>query len=294
MHVTDPWREPLVALGWTGALRALATSNSKLVHLAELFGSQRVVLKAPNYARLSTSDAARVERGLRYESAVLAIAGNETPHVPRLLAGDREGRFLIRTFADGCPLSDRQTQQVSPQVLVAALLQLAADLFPRFHRREPEPFIIRDFKPINLVWNEVDERLILIDLGSVRPASRARARTLEREPRLGSGRWLYWAPEQLLNQAALPDQRADLFALAATAHFILTGSAPFSNSDPSERTAFANYLSEYPATVVGLRLAAASAGLPGDVTGFFERCLHPAPEQRGRLKELEALLRGPG
>jgi len=289
-HVTDPWRETLAALGWTGVLRALATTDSKLVHVAELFGAQRAVIKAPNYARLSLSDAARVERGLRYESAVLAIAGDETPHVPRLLAGDPDGRFLIRTFADGSPLSDRQTSGAAPRTMIGALIRLAADLFPRFHGRQPEPFIIRDFKPINIIWNDADERMILIDLGSVRPASRARARTLAREPRLGSGRWLYWAPEQLLNRAALPDQRADFFALAATAHYLLTGSAPFSNSEPSEQIAFANYLSEYPATVVGLRSAALSAGLLDDVTRFLERCLHPAPEQRATMKELEALL----
>jgi len=268
----------LASCGWRGALPSpFAHGGASELYLLDLAGGRRAVLKTPRYEARAAAEHRQIERGLAFEAAVLRAASS--PFLPRLIQADAAGRFLVREYVPGAPLSESRPQDPGLGERVSQLLDLACDLFSLFHCHRPEAYILRDLKPVNLIWGG-NGVLKLVDVGSVRPVSRARARTARREMRLGSGKWLFWAPEQLLDRARLPRESADYFALGATAFFLLTGAAPYGNADADPNTALQSYLDQYSAVASRLQQVVGERGLPESIAPFLRLCLHPLAEER--------------
>jgi hypothetical protein len=98
--------------------------------------------------------------------------------------------------------------------VLAWALQLC-DLLTYLHTREV-PVVVGDLKPANLVLRP-DTTLALVDLGAAHTLTRRPPRT----PRPRHGTPGYAPPEQLGSWGY--DERADVFALAATCYELLTG-----------------------------------------------------------------------
>jgi serine/threonine protein kinase len=273
--------------GWEGSsLIPFAQGGASQLYLLELRDSRRAVVKTPRYEARPAEEHRQIERGLAFEAAILRAASS--PFLPGLIGGHPAGLFLLRDFVPGVPLITCNPRDPELSVRLARLLELARDLFLLFHGHQPEAYVIRDLKPTNLIWDHEQEKLTLVDIGSARPVSRARARTTRRVTRLGSGKWLFWAPEQMLDRDRLPNQSADYFALGATAFFLITGKPPYSNLDPNPQTALQSYLQAYPKAVRELQQQACRFGISSAISQLFSNCLHPLAEARPiSLPELE-------
>ena len=113
-----------------------------------------------------------------------------------------------------------------------------------------ESFLLhRDVKPANILLGDPrhgERRIVLADFGIARGVDDSNGLTATN---MTVGSVAYAAPEQLTGRAL--DGRADQYALAATAFHLLTGTVPFSDSNPA--VVIGNHLSSPPPTLSRLR-----------------------------------------
>ncbi len=268
------------------ASRALCVSPSVFQFVG--YGGSSVVFRAPNvefgevavkiprYGQRESGEFGGAEASLRREGQVLAAIGS-SEFLPRQVIIDVSGRFLVREYVSGPTLKDATIRPSRPLRTVHDLLALARSLFPRIHDAPEGQFVIRDLKPSNIIRTEPTDRLVLVDLGGVRRAGECAV--LDGGRRLGSGKWLFWAPEQLLAGPAV-GPAADYFALGACAFFVLLGRPPFSNSRAVHCDARKAYLTEYAVASRQLRASASLLGLDSWLVSFIDSCLDPRVEQR--------------
>ncbi|MCB0948634.1 MAG: serine/threonine protein kinase [Mycobacterium sp.] len=170
------------------------------------------------------------------------------------------GRLLADQRGAGLP---------APQV--AEIVTAVADALDYAHQRN---LLHRDVKPANILLSHPDSddhRILLADFGIARWADDISGLTATN---MTVGTVSYAAPEQLMG--ARLDGRADQYALAATAFHLLTGSPPFSNSNPA--VVISQHLSATP-PVIGERRPelrgvdpVLAKGLAKDPDDRFERC----------------------
>ena len=205
--------------------------------------------------------------------------------VPRLLHRHESGRYLCREFVEGLVLQcihehDRYRDSRTRADLVARLMKMAHILFDAVHDSPHGPYVIRDFKPRNIVIPDDDARLLcLIDTGSLRPENDMLPKT-KAPHRLGSGKWLFWAPEQLLEDRESLDRHADYFSLGSTAYYILTGHAPYTNTEHNPLEVRHRYRLEYADSCRHLDNIASNTDLDVGLVHAIKCCLHPQPECR--------------
>lgn len=130
--------------------------------------------------------------------------------------GDNLGQILRRRFPAGMP----------PR-LVVTIISGVADALDYAHRQD---VVHRDVKPSNILVEDSEEgrqRVLLADFGIARQLSGPSGLTASN---LAIGTVAYAAPEQLMGSEGL--DRADQYALAATAFHLLTGAPPFRDDNP--------------------------------------------------------------
>ena len=116
-----------------------------------------------------------------------------------------------------------------PASHVAQIVTAVASALDAAHK---QGLLHRDVKPANIMLTHTDDdgeqRILLTDFGIARNVNDISGLTATNTT---VGTVAYCAPEQLLGDQL--DGRADQYALAATAHHLLTGSPLFSNSNPA-------------------------------------------------------------
>ena len=129
---------------------------------------------------------------------------------------------------DGFPLDQLLTEPLD----LAFSLRVAVGLSSVIDRLHQRGIIHKDIKPANVLVNSVSGRCWLKGFGI---ASRLpRERQSAEIPELLSGTLAYMAPEQTGRMNRSIDSRSDLYSLGATLYQMLTGSLPFTASDPME------------------------------------------------------------
>jgi PAS domain S-box-containing protein len=117
-----------------------------------------------------------------------------------------------------------QPQDLAFSLLVGIRLAIAID---RLHQHG---IIHKDIKPANVLVNSVTGQCWLMGFGI---ASRLpRERQAPEPPEFIGGTLAYMAPEQTGRMNRSIDSRSDLYALGVTLYEMLTGSLPFTASDP--------------------------------------------------------------
>jgi DNA-directed RNA polymerase subunit RPC12/RpoP len=98
-----------------------------------------------------------------------------------------------------------------------------ADVLEGLEALHKAGLVHRDIKPSNILLDETGHAL-LADLGIAREVGAETEQTQATAPtgRLGTGTYLYMAPEQWENPAGV-DRRADLYSVGATFYHLLTG-----------------------------------------------------------------------
>jgi hypothetical protein len=212
---------PPESVGGYRLLRPLGAGGMGTVYEAEDTGSgRRVALKllSPDYA--GSPDA--VER-FRREGRLASTLVH--PRCVFVLAADEEaGRpYIVMELMPGRTLQDLVAEQgpMEPAAAIAHVLDVI-DGLQEAHRLG---FIHRDVKPSNC-FLDAQGRVKVGDFGLAKSLVRS-----ENLTRTGSflGTLLFAAPEQIKGEPV--DAQTDVYAVAATLYYLLTGRAPFDGGD---------------------------------------------------------------
>ena len=115
---------------------------------------------------------------------------------------------------------------------VGSFLRIAVSIAAALGKLHEQGLIHKDIKPANILVNSANDKVWLTGFGI---ASRLpRERQPPGPPEALAGTLAYMAPEQTGRMNRSVDSRSDLYSLGVTFYEMLTGSLPFTASDPME------------------------------------------------------------
>src|ERR1700733_6346100 len=130
------------------------------------------------------------------------------------------------------PGGDRLEKLIRSPMEVGLFLRLAVALSAALRQLHERGLIHKDIKPANVIVNSATGRAWLTGFGV---ATRLpRERQSPEPPELIAGTLAYMAPEQTGRVNRSIDSRSDLYSLGVTFYEMLTGTLPFTASDPME------------------------------------------------------------
>jgi serine/threonine protein kinase/ABC-type branched-subunit amino acid transport system substrate-binding protein len=189
--------------------------DSKLVVIKELLSEQTDPLRKQEEVR-------------NFKREVSTLAHIDHPLVPNVTDHFQEGTryFMVQEYVEGENLEQRLERTKRPMGERDALLCASEvlDILEYLAQQTP-PIVHRDIKPANIIIGAKDKRAHLVDFGIARADETKNA---QRKQTAALGTPGYAPPEQYQGNA---DPRADLYALAATVHHIVTNRDP-RNSPP--------------------------------------------------------------
>jgi serine/threonine protein kinase len=175
--------------------------------------------------------AQRQEHIRNFMGEVKTLAGLDHPLIPAVTDSFQEGAryFMVQEYVAGENLEHymERTKRPMPEREALTYVSQVLDILQYLSQQQP-PIVHRDIKPANIIIGSRDKLAHLVDFGIARASEVKQAR---RKQTSALGTPGYAPPEQYQGNA---DTRSDLYALAATLHFLLT------NQDPSDYPLF-NY-----------------------------------------------------
>jgi PAS domain S-box-containing protein len=146
---------------------------------------------------------------------------------PLALVRERGQTILVLNDPGGEPL-----ERLGAPMEVGKFLQLGVALSAALHQLHARGLIHKDIKPNNILVSSATGQVWLTGFGI---ASRLpRERQSPEPPEFIAGTLAYMAPEQTGRMNRSLDSRSDLYSLGVTLYHVLTGSLPFTASDPME------------------------------------------------------------
>lgn len=267
-------------LGLVRGMRPLCKGGQSVIFVGTTENGRELLIKIPSFGIRPPEEHWLLRRLIVKEGLILSHVN--CSGLPAVYRFHPEGEYLAREFVVGQRLTllPRSSDSESKKQLLRSVLLTASMLFSAFHEHERESYVIRDFKPDNIIVPDVFTGLLkLIDVGSSRPERNMTATTPDIS-RLGTGKWLHWSPEQLLEQREWLDRRTDYYSLGVTSYFVLTGCAPYTNLESDGSRVLARYESEYESAVETLSSAGQKLSLSEEVMRFLILCLHPHADRR--------------
>jgi serine/threonine protein kinase len=233
---------------------------------------------------LQTHFATRSDGRARFEREARAISALNHPHICTLHDvgryerptaaddGDREALdYLVMELLQGETLASRIARGPLP---IAEVLQHGAEIAEALAAAHRAGITHRDLKPANVMLTAHGVKLLDFGVAALRPAGGAlvsATNTALTSDGAIVGTLNYMAPEQL--QGKTVDGRADLFALGAIVHEMLTGRQPFAAD--SAAGIVAAILERDPPP-----LSADRPGVPPTLERSVARCLARSPDDR--------------
>lgn len=165
----------------------------------------------------------------RSEREIAAINRCSHPNICRLESinyfryGDTEFLITIEEYLHGGTLTSRLQQKGA--LPIDEIVSLGGILTDALSHIASFDLVHRDIKPDNILFRDEGFTPVIVDFGLVRDL---KAESLTKTWQLqGPGTPLYAPPEQLLNEKALIDWRADQFSLGVVLSFALIGVHPY-------------------------------------------------------------------
>jgi predicted ATPase/signal transduction histidine kinase/ActR/RegA family two-component response regulator len=222
---------------WQAAVLELENGKRQTLRDDGEFGLYRVrrrstadgrVQPALLVAPLREHTAPRSLRRLEHEYSLRAELDPAWAVVPVGLAGHQGRPVLVLEDPGGEPLD----RLVGAPLELRQFLRLAIGLAAALGQVHQHGLIHKDIKPANALVNAATGQVWLMGFGI---ASRLRReRQSPDPPEALSGALAYMAPEQTGRMNRSIDSRSDLYSLGVTLYEMLTGTLPFSASDPME------------------------------------------------------------
>ena len=210
--------------------------------------------------------AAGAESRNRFLREARTAAGLSHPNIVPIHAVEQAGDlvFFVMGYVDGETLRERVARAgpLSPRLAMKVYQEVAWAL-AYAHQRG---VIHRDIKPDNIMIERASDRALVTDFGI---AVRGRPGESGTGEVVGTAR--YMSPEQALGEEV--DARSDLYSLAATMFFALTGRPPFEGAN---LPAIITKQVSTPAP----RLVAVRPDVPARLAEVVDRCLEKRPEAR--------------
>ena len=142
----------------------------------------------------------------------------------------REGGRTILVLED--PGGEPLDLQLATPMHMGRFLRLAISIVVALGKLHQRGLVHKDIKPANILVNQVTGAVKLTRFGI---ASRLpRERQAPTPPEFIAGTLAYMAPEQTGRMNRSVDSRSDLYAFGVTLYQMLTGSLPFTATDPME------------------------------------------------------------
>lgn len=142
------------------------------------------------------------------------------PQIPELLAyfTPENQQYLVQEFIDGQNLE----QELADKGVFSEnqIRQLLNDLLPVLQFCHAKNVIHRDIKPENIIRRRSDRKLVLVDFGAAKEATKTALNTTGTS--IGSPE--YMAPEQIRGKAVFA---SDIYSLGVTCVYLLTQHSPF-------------------------------------------------------------------
>lgn len=183
----------------------------------------RWAVKEMSPAALPASERTQAIADFRREAQMLASL--EHPNLPKVVETFEEmgKNFLVMEFVAGRTLQNvlDSTPGPLPEERIRVWARQIIDVINYLHSQNP-PVIYRDIKPANVMLVEGTERIKLIDFGIARFHKAGKSQDTEAFGTAG-----YAPPEQY--GKGQTDQRSDVYALAATLHYLSTRHDPSLN-----------------------------------------------------------------
>jgi PAS domain S-box-containing protein len=187
-------------------------------------GSQAVLLLVPASTRPALETLKKIER----EYSLRDELGSAWAVRPLAVCQQRGRTALV--FED--PGGETLDQFLPGPLEMTRFLRVAVGLATALSRVHQSGLIHKDVKPANVLVNSTTGEVRLMGFGI---ASRLpRERQTPEPPEFIAGTLPYMAPEQTGRMNRSIDSRSDLYALGVTLYEMLTGSLPFSATDPME------------------------------------------------------------
>jgi serine/threonine-protein kinase len=198
--------------------------------------------------------------------------------------GEFDGQlWLSMDYVDGTDAAEALRSRYPsgmPRAEAFSIISAIADALDYAHQRG---LLHRDIKPANILLSDTDargRRILLADFGIARQVADISGLTATN---MVMGTTAYAAPEQLLGHDI--DGRADQYALGCTALYLLTGAAPYDNTNAA--VVISQHLSAPPPQLSARRPDLA------DLDAVITRVLAKDPASRySRCSEFAAALAG--
>ncbi|OKO76033.1 ATP-binding sensor histidine kinase [Bradyrhizobium sp. AS23.2] len=147
---------------------------------------------------------------------------------PRALRRENGRTVLFFDDPGGQPLD----RDIGPPMELGRFLRLAVRLAAALGELHDKGVVHKDIKPANVLANSVTDHVWLTGFGVA--SCLPRERQSPAPPEFIAGTLAYMAPEQTGRMNRSVDSRSDLYALGVTFYELLTGTLPFTATDPIE------------------------------------------------------------
>ena len=179
-------------------------------------------------APISKRPAQRTLRRLEHEYALRTRLDPDWAVLPLDLVSDHGRTVLVLDDPGGAPLN----RLLEHPLDLASSLRIASGLATALAGLHAQGLIHKDIKPANILVDPITNRVWLTGFSIA--SDLPRERQAPEPPETIAGTLAYMAPEQTGRMNRSIDSRSDLYSLGVTLYEILTGSLPFTASDPME------------------------------------------------------------
>ena len=224
LRIAHGWRQALIELS-RYALELLRKDEEFILYRGRRQGCASQILVLSPVAEHPTPESLK---RLEHECSFREELDSRWAARPIAMVRHWDRPVLALEDSGGAPLD----QLLGHPLDLASSLRLAIGLSSAIDHLHQRGIIHKDIKPANVLVNSVTGQCWLLGFGI---ASRLpRERQSAEPPEFIAGTLAYMAPEQTGRMNRSIDSRSDLYALGVTLYEILTGSLPFTASDPME------------------------------------------------------------
>lgn len=194
-----------------------------LVEDMESADDQKYVIKQFSPQNTDPENYRIAQERFQREAAVLLELSGKHRQIPRLYSYffHRQNFYLVQEYIEGFTLTEIwQHSGCFSEIRLRPILNEILQILSVIHA---EKIIHRDVKPDNIILRDHDQKPVLIDFGAVKESVKTIFHSPASSPSIVIGSPGFMPPEQA---AGRPTYASDLYSLAMTAIYLLTGKPP--------------------------------------------------------------------